>query len=379
MSLERLQPFTLQENGPRKMESIFKYYSIPNEINFVRNLDGQRINPDDTRYYVTENVYHFLGEFAGKIPYASVSFTQGERDLEYAGIELSSSYENTALLGGKGSREEDEWIGYQKITKAFMEGQPSVVWISPPKIADYGFVFYFERNPDDPTKIKEYILKYDEPMGSTEKSTDILHAIDPEKNFETDTDFLQNPVSIAPSDLSTVLSAVGTSNEDIVKSFEFEEQAREKLAPWIEKYVDAVFNGRFDDAKLSLTAIYNYAGDIRSVVDELPGYFEQPEMTKKQSFRSLPNKEHLFAYYAKKEAQTSGGSCPVVNDGGDPLSPFNLLKSLKAGKSPNKVVEENSYFVCPKCKHEADGPVGNTCPNCGLTKEEHAKQGAAVC
>ena len=361
------------------MESIFKYYSIPNEINFVHNLDGQGANPDDTRYYVTENVYRFLGEFAGKIPYASVSFTQGENDLEYAGIELSSSYENTARLGGKGSREEDEWIGYQKITSAFIEGQNAMVWISPPKIADYGFVFYFERNPDDPTKIKEYILQYDEPMGSVENSTDILHAIDPEKNFETDTDFLQNPLPIAPSDLGAVLGAVGVSDQDIGKSLEFEEQAREKLAPWIEDYVDAVFNGRYEEAKTGLTAIYNYAADIKKVVDEVVGYSKQPGLTEKYLSYPLPNKDHLFAYYAKKEAKTSGGSCPVVNDGTDPLSSFNLLKSIAAGKSPNKIVEENSYFVCPKCNHKADGPVGNQCPSCGLTKEEHAKQGAEVC
>jgi len=32
------------------------------------------------------------------------------------------------------------------------------------------------------------------------------------------------------------------------------------------------------------------------------------------------------------------------------------------------------WFVCPKCGHEADGPVGNKCPGCGLTKETYAEE-----
>jgi len=41
--------------------------------------------------------------------------------------------------------------------------------------------------------------------------------------------------------------------------------------------------------------------------------------------------------------------------------------------------QENQWFTCPKCNYEADGPVGNNCPKCGLTKEEYAKKGNRVC
>ncbi|MGE5042214.1 MAG: hypothetical protein ACM3IJ_04910 [Candidatus Levyibacteriota bacterium] len=42
--------------------------------------------------------------------------------------------------------------------------------------------------------------------------------------------------------------------------------------------------------------------------------------------------------------------------------------------------EEDKWFNCPKCKYKADGPVGNTCPGCGLTKEKYAQEeGVEVC
>jgi len=38
------------------------------------------------------------------------------------------------------------------------------------------------------------------------------------------------------------------------------------------------------------------------------------------------------------------------------------------------------WFVCPKCKFKADGPIGNKCPGCGLTKEDYAEEsGEPVC
>ncbi len=49
-----------------------------------------------------------------------------------------------------------------------------------------------------------------------------------------------------------------------------------------------------------------------------------------------------------------------------------LLRSLGTGG-------ESSGFVCPKCEYQAKGPVGNTCPGCGLTKEEYARSGGKTC
>ena len=38
------------------------------------------------------------------------------------------------------------------------------------------------------------------------------------------------------------------------------------------------------------------------------------------------------------------------------------------------------WFKCPECRYQANGPIGNICPGCGLTKDEYAEQeGVEVC
>lgn len=57
----------------------------------------------------------------------------------------------------------------------------------------------------------------------------------------------------------------------------------------------------------------------------------------------------------------------------------------KNGRSPFSVSEfgnsegESKWFTCPDCNFEANGPIGNTCPNCGLTKEKYAESAEEVC
>ncbi len=57
----------------------------------------------------------------------------------------------------------------------------------------------------------------------------------------------------------------------------------------------------------------------------------------------------------------------------------NIIYSLtpRLGNTSNNSQE---WFSCPKCSYKADGPIGNTCPGCNLTKEEYAsEEGAIVC
>ncbi len=41
--------------------------------------------------------------------------------------------------------------------------------------------------------------------------------------------------------------------------------------------------------------------------------------------------------------------------------------------------EAQEWFSCPKCSFRADGPVGNCCPGCGLTKEAFAEESGISC
>jgi hypothetical protein len=59
--------------------------------------------------------------------------------------------------------------------------------------------------------------------------------------------------------------------------------------------------------------------------------------------------------------------------------------SIPPEKAPflfNSVAQfsNKEWFKCPECRYNANGPIGNTCPGCGLTKEEYAEEsGAEMC
>jgi len=40
---------------------------------------------------------------------------------------------------------------------------------------------------------------------------------------------------------------------------------------------------------------------------------------------------------------------------------------------------DKKWFTCPKCSYKADGPIGNTCPGCGLTKDAYAQESGEIC
>ncbi len=69
------------------------------------------------------------------------------------------------------------------------------------------------------------------------------------------------------------------------------------------------------------------------------------------------------------------GSCGSTS-GKDGFSTSNIF-----GKASglNSVLSEQEWFNCPKCEYKADGPVGNQCPGCGLTKEAYAKETGITC
>lgn len=72
---------------------------------------------------------------------------------------------------------------------------------------------------------------------------------------------------------------------------------------------------------------------------------------------------------------TSGGSNKnsLDIDGVNSLGTFSVSEFGKITK------DSEDWFKCPKCNYKADGPVGNNCPGCGLTKENYAKAGNKVC
>ncbi len=357
-----------------RQQNIFKYYSIPNEIEFARNSG---LSAEDKKFYIEENVHRFLGEFAGQVPYTSLSYVLEDGAFTYRGIDLTRSYERTAQ---NSEREHSEYIGYSRIQDAFSKGANSAVWVSPPKDADYGFVFYFSRDKENPDVVREHILRYDEPRedDSLSKSKAILKKIHPSGNvsgLNSALDFLTHPLiggsePTPYADLRLIMSALGIDKNGVDASVRFEKRMRSELVNWLELYTEAVLSGDTYSAGKLLLASYNYAFDARRNILQFSADMDhRPPLT-----------EANFNYYASQKRAVITGSCPVSqNDFNDPFSPTSIIDKLLSGKTINGMASEAQNFVCPNCEHKADGPVGNQCPGCRITREEWAEKGNRVC
>lgn len=88
-------------------------------------------------------------------------------------------------------------------------------------------------------------------------------------------------------------------------------------------------------------------------------------------------------YKQLEELQKVGGCAGGGNNKNKFLNPAQvIMDSVTPRLGSSNLFEDGDqeWFSCPKCSYKADGPVGNTCPGCNLTKEEFAaEEGVVVC
>lgn len=376
-------------NNPNsEEESIFNYYSIKNEVDFINN---KRLDENQKEYYLRENILRFLGEFAGKVPYTKITYVLRTDGLYYGDIKMSDVYKQTAQEAGDNSREMSEGIGFEKVEESFLRpfddtNKPAntACWLSPPKTSDYGFVFYFVKDGEYDQRLKgygisEYILRYQEKKGEIKNSNAISYAISDDADYfyrKTDDDFLKNPFRSSSydknQDTKKLFQAVGINDEEMEKSTLFEKIAEDQLSVWIDEYIKNIFamsqmspdsmefqEGE-DFAHYLITAIYNRAKEIKHITEEPENYFPASRQAD-----SLVDNE-LLAYYAKQKPATvqGGGSCPTVKkqDNGF-LSSFDVYSLIDKGLPPEKsLTDEKTHhddYACPGCGKSLSGENKN--------------------
>lgn len=384
--------------------SIFKYYSVKNEFDFLKS--AAEMTPEKQEFYIQENVVRYLGEFVGKIPYTTIRYDMDAQGFTYAGMHMMDSYRKAAEMTRR-SREYAEVVGFQLIEDAFgnKAGEPNppttAKWISPPKDWDYGFEFIFKKGKDG--KIVEYILRYPEKRGELIKSNELLHLERPnaQKLLRAD-DFLLDPLFNADqqktnNDLDAVLKAIGIDEQKIAQSHYFEQQIEKVLGSWISEYAkrivglskkaksDVDYEWSIEQAEILLLSIYQQAQEIMSLY---PFHNSSPVIA--HAFEHSDNvfSQELLGLHAlqlkqqKNLPQSLGGSCPAIEDvqSLDPATRFvsnhDIVTALKNGKKLEEILNGDSNekkllkCTCPGCKHVVVAVIENgtiTCPRkaCG--------------
>jgi hypothetical protein len=151
--------------------------------------------------------------------------------------------------------------------------------------------------------------------------------------------------------------------------------------------------------------LYEFDTETQKLIAEFVDYQSTEETTKLELQKALAatilriSKLFIEEDQQKKQVQTKGyviDHMPIV-----PMTFGNVLHAVAqrpgcAGGGKNSSYQSSGktlveslttrigtttqeWFRCPKCEYKADGPIGNTCPGCGITKETFAEETGIVC
>ncbi len=172
-------------------------------------------------------------------------------------------------------------------------------------------------------------------------------------------DFIKTPLvidkTLSEDFVDGVLSDFLTSKDPLQK--EKFTAAVERLGPRIEQFISHIRWGTREEKKKAFHALENYALQIKKELD----------LGTETIFESKSTFENFVGRWGYEPPQVKG-SCPIKSG------------NIMAGSydTLNKTLNQE-WFTCPKCQYHADGPIGNTCPGCGLTKEKYSAESGVVC
>lgn len=415
MSLRQENPFhqyTQTEITP-EINSIFKYYSVENEINFVATQLRQGVNPISVSKYIDNSVHRFLGEFIGQVKIDKIDYEMKNGQIYFDGVfePISQIYKERGQIKGENSREFAEAVGFEKIEKKFDSDESNIAfWISPPSIGEegfgnYGFLFVLVK--DARGYIDEYILRYQGENAQLEKSWqkyNELISLHPVINFsEQPVDdfsvhgFLKDPLFAKTDNPVRFLADIGYKDLSEFRKFHQKLDQEVLFRSWLDEYIETIlyavqetdiFSKKhlIDQAERSLAGIYNLAQDIKNnqLITQVNKIIRQPDFSDLQIAMMMRQN-----YIQKYAVVVGGGSCPA--DTSNIKSPFQnswqsiledngILDHKSATNLTSSNQNETDTFSCPNCNQPIEKGKGiTTCPHCGMTKEKYAERTRQNC
>jgi hypothetical protein len=282
--------------------------------------------------------------------------------------------EKKACLGRPSEREKAEREGFRNLDAQLKqaEDKDTLIWASPPGpkeegYGDYGFIFVgkVDNLNFSEKKINMIAIRVENPtLSQFNRAVCFLTGEKVERKAPED--FLRNP-KIVKEDLKE-----GYVDAILGMSFDFKPKKDEKekfikiiqrINPLIKDFASIMRTGSDGEKIKALNAIENYCLKIKEDYEDN----RQTNFAVKEIDLRLGGIIKDYGY----KPPTVKGSC------GSSSSTSNLFNKLT--QSISSLGENQEWFVCPKCSYKADGPVGNTCPKCGLTKEEYAEETGITC
>lgn len=314
------------------------------------------------REQIIDDLTSYLGEYRFEVPEFDykLSFVNGKladpNTLEPMSVLGARAIEEKRKIGLRTSREEAEVMGLSSLEDQLKDNPfGTVIWFSFPGpkeegYGDYGFAYVGKRAPGH--QLLMTAIRLEQPKISDFNSA--TFSLWDKGDYQDAEDFLRSP-KVLNIDIEKV-------KEFIRGTFLIKDQANknifqrsiEKLRGAMEEFSKIVQSGTYEERIKALFVMENMAIKLKNgmglqIIPQLEAAM------KTQEFIQTPPKV--------------AGSCPI--------SQSNRL--FGSFSSVPELSGKQEWFTCPKCNYHADGPIGNTCPGCGLTKEKFAKEGGKVC
>lgn len=404
-----------------EMTTLLRNYT-KNEVDFLRRYNHLPVEQQE--YYIRENMLGFLGEFVGEIPYKRITYLLQEDGAYYAGIRVRDSYERAAeLAGGAGTRTWYETEGFKKSEDALISAKQdntnvtAATILSPPKNADYGFAFHFEKGGHNSALNSDvlytYILEYPErrdELGNTHTlARQLASQEETETSYQQTEDYLTTPFlydeEYDGNPLVSLLHTLDIDDQKIADSQRFQQEMLDQLHIWMRDYFQGVYHAAnvtdspeaeqicLQDLQQTLTAIYNKAGIIKKkldghqIQDQMIQYFDHHRILTEYDHHTRAQE---LAYFAAIPP-----TIPVRNNDCQPLSggqtsgyvsSLDIAVGFSGGATLGQIYGGNVFetptitnsescpkIKCKKCPWEAkdsDFDSGRNlkhtaCPKCG--------------
>ncbi len=356
-----------------------------------RGLTNQLIEPNAFRieHYkesvsdqaLIDDIVSYLGEYRFSLPKYSYSFIFKDGKLidplrNKSLIEMSQNAVDLKIKEGKSSiREEAETKAFQKLNRELIsakEGQ-TILWASPAGskedgYGDYGFIYFGKVKEENSVKtIKMTAIRVEDP--TIEQFNKAISLISFQKtNYKTPEEFLQNPQVLEENISEEYVDSI----LKMVFSFKLEKEEMKKF----EKIIKEMFPLIVDSVKTIKDPWIPKSEKIR-VLYTLENYaleLQKEIIVYEDKFYPATQLKDLVPYYSYTPPKVAGSCGSTSKNSITSSNVFNKLSSLNSLFS-----EDEEWFLCPKCNYKADGPIGDTCPGCGLTKEAYAEETGISC
>lgn len=312
-----------------------------------------------SREQIIDDLTSYLGEYRFEVPEFDykLSFVNGKladpNTLEPMSVLGARAIEEKRKIGLKTTREEAELEGLSSLEQQIKDNPfGTIVWFSYPGAkedgyGDYGFAYVGKRAPGH--QLLMTAIRLEQPkISDFNSATSVLWG---KNDYQSAEDFLKSP-KVLDIDVEKI-------KEFIRSAFQIKDEANknifkkvsEKLHGAMEEFARIVQTGTYNERIKALFVMENMAIKLKTGLEIIIPKLKTA--MKIWEFTQTPPKV--------------AGSCPISQS-----------NRLFGSFSPVPELSGNQeWFTCPKCNYHADGPIGNTCPGCGLTKEKFAKENPA--